>query len=209
VFVAELDQGVRLAPHVVERNPGAKDDSPCAYVGYQWSEKPESRYPDGDFSASNNPLLHGNGQRILSKYTSRHTNKAGCIGTQEKLIEELRDEEWCVVNPPAPTTFHVYVIKLTPDVAAIARVRRLNPNSDPAMPCVYVGQTSASPEARFDQHKEGAELAARHLNRETVVKLMPEVYEHLNPSTELQSLRNERALAATLRRKGWTVLGGH
>ena len=208
-FVAELNQEVSSEPFVVKRNPAAKDESPCAYVGYLWNEKPESRYPDGDFSSSNNPMLDGNGRRVLTEYTSRHTHKVGCLRTQEKLIEELRDEGWSVVNPPAPETFHVYVIKLTTDVAEIARVQRSNPDRDPALPCVYVGQTSTSPETRLAQHTEGGALAARHLNGDTVVKLLSEIYGHLNPSTELQSLYNERALAATLRRKGWTVLGGH
>lgn len=82
---------------------------------------------------------------------------------------------------------------------------------DPARrePCgLYVGQTSRDPDWRFDQHKAG--YKASGAVRRFGVRLLPELYEHLNPMRQWESLELEAGLAAELTAAGvpW-VEGGH
>ncbi len=86
-------------------------------------------------------------------------------------------------------------------------MQHLNPRRDPRKKCVYVGQTSKTPEERFQEHLNG--IRASRYVRGYRVRLLPRLYEELNPMTELESLRMERNLASKLRREGYTVLGGH
>jgi predicted GIY-YIG superfamily endonuclease len=73
---------------------------------------------------------------------------------------------------------------------------------------LYVGQTARDPDWRFDQHKAGyrASGAVKRLG----VRLLPELFEHLNPMARWESLEIEEALADSLRAAGvpW-VEGGH
>ena len=73
---------------------------------------------------------------------------------------------------------------------------------------LYVGQTSLDPDLRFDQHKAGykASKAVRRFG----VRLMPGLYEHLNPLCGWEALDLEAALAEAFRAAGisW-VEGGH
>jgi len=73
---------------------------------------------------------------------------------------------------------------------------------------LYIGQTSRDPDWRFDQHKSGykASSPARRFG----VCLLPELYEHLNPMQQWESLEVEAALADIFREVGilW-IEGGH
>ena len=77
--------------------------------------------------------------------------------------------------------FHhnVYVILLDPKVARHPTILRINPKRDPAKPCVYVGMSGLPPEHRFENHKHGYKAA--WVVEKYGVRLMPELYEHLNP----------------------------
>ena len=46
---------------------------------------------------------------------------------------------------------NVYVVELSPEVLQHARFRKANPDYDAVKPCVYVGMTGLSPEARLDR----------------------------------------------------------
>src|SRR5881394_2765559 len=74
---------------------------------------------------------------------------------------------------------HVYVVLLDPVVCKIRKVRAENPKRDPKKPCVYVGMTGLTPEERFANHKAGIKDAS--LVRGYGIRLLPELYEHLNP----------------------------
>ncbi|MGI8435905.1 MAG: hypothetical protein ACR2NX_03240 [Chthoniobacterales bacterium] len=102
---------------------------------------------------------------------------------------------------------HVYVILLEPAVARHPAVQRANPKRDPAKPCVYVGMSGLPPEHRFENHKHGykAAWAAEKYG----VRLLPELYQHLNPMPHDAALQMEMDLAEDLRREGYTVTGGH
>jgi len=108
---------------------------------------------------------------------------------------------------PASHHHHVYVVLLDPAVGRLRRVRAGNPHRDPAKPCVYVGMTGLTPEERFANHKSGikdAPLVQRH-----GIRLLPELYAHLNPMPFEAAARMEVDLAEDLRREGYTVTGGH
>ena len=108
---------------------------------------------------------------------------------------------------PPEQHHNVYVVLLDPAAGKIRKVRGENPNRNPAMPCVYVGMTGLSPEERFQNHKSGIK-AASLVNR-FGVRLMRELYEHLNPMPFEAAAQMEKDLAEDLRRGGYTVTGGH
>ncbi len=102
---------------------------------------------------------------------------------------------------------HVYVVLLDPAVGRIQRVRAENPQRDPDKPCVYVGMTGLTPEERFANHKAGIKAAG--VVKRYGLRLLPELYEHLNPMPYEAAVEMERDLAEDLRRAGYTVTGGH
>jgi hypothetical protein len=104
--------------------------------------------------------------------------------------------------------FHhnVYVILLEPAVAEHPSVLRLNPNRDPAKPCIYVGMTGLAVEQRFQNHMRGRKSA--WIVERYGIRLLPELYEYLNPMPFEAAAQMEKDLAADLRAAGYTVTGG-
>jgi hypothetical protein len=100
----------------------------------------------------------------------------------------------------------VYVILLSARALKESSILRLNPKRDPAKPCVYVGMTGLPVDHRFENHKNGYK-AARFV-REYGVRLMPELYAHLNPMPFEAAAQMEKDLAEDLRNEGYTVTGG-
>ncbi len=110
-------------------------------------------------------------------------------------------------NPEPAHHHHVYVVLLALAAARLRAVRSANPNRDPKKPCVYVGMTGLTPEERFTNHKQGLKAAA--LVKRHGLRLLPELYAHLNPMPFEAAARMEQDLAEDLRREGYTVTGGH
>ncbi|HEU0208727.1 MAG TPA: hypothetical protein VFQ78_07085 [Candidatus Udaeobacter sp.] len=106
-------------------------------------------------------------------------------------------------------SFHhnVYVILLKDSVTKHGSILRLNPKRDPLKPCVYVGMTGIPVDYRFENHKNGYKSA--WVVRKYGVRLMPELYEHLNPMPFEGAVQMEAELAEDLRVAGFTVAGGH
>ena len=104
--------------------------------------------------------------------------------------------------------FHhnVYVIQLSDAALKESSILRLNPKRDRAKPCVYVGMTGLPVDHRFENHKNGYK-AARFVTKYGV-RLMPELYEHLNPMPFEAAAQMEKDLAEDLRNEGYTVTGG-
>ena len=102
---------------------------------------------------------------------------------------------------------NVYVVLLDPAVAKFQRVRADNPDRDPGKPCLYVGMTGLTPEARLANHKAGIKAAS--LVERFGIRLLPELYAHLNPMPFDAAAQMELDLAEDLRRAGYTVTGGH
>jgi len=88
---------------------------------------------------------------------------------------------------------HVYVVYLR------------NPKGD-GKAGYYVGMTGLTPEARFENHKRGYKAASAV--RRFGERLVPKLYEHLNPMTYAEAAAMERQLAEELREKGFAVFGG-
>ncbi len=109
---------------------------------------------------------------------------------------------------PREDEFHhsVYVILLRQAVLEERGVLRLNPKRDAAKPCLYVGMTGLPVDHRFENHKNGYK-AARVVEKHGV-RLMPELYEHLNPMPFEAAAQMEKDLAEDLRAAGYTVTGG-
>ena len=71
----------------------------------------------------------------------------------------------------------------------------------------YVGLTGLSPKRRFQNHKQGIK-SARVVKR-CGERLVPRLYEHLNPMPYLRAKEMEVFLAESLRKRGYLVYGGH
>ena len=71
----------------------------------------------------------------------------------------------------------------------------------------YVGMTGLTPEARLANHLGG--IKAARVVTKYGVRLVPTLYEHLNPMTYQDALRIEGELAESLRKRGFQVFGGH
>jgi len=107
-----------------------------------------------------------------------------------------------------PADHHsVYVVLLDSAVGKIRKVRAANPDHDRKQPCVYVGMTGLPPEERFANHKAGIKDA--WVVKRYGIRLLPELYQHLNPMPFAAATQMEVDLAEDLRRAGYTVTGGH
>jgi hypothetical protein len=109
---------------------------------------------------------------------------------------------------PQPEQHHnVYVVLLDPAVGKNRKVRAVNPKRNSKKPCVYVGMTGLSPEERFANHKAGIKSA--WVVTRYGLRLLPELYAHLNPMPFDAAVQMEMDLAEDLRCEGYTVTGGH
>jgi hypothetical protein len=71
----------------------------------------------------------------------------------------------------------------------------------------YVGMTGLTPEERFQNHKAGYKAAG--VVRRFGERLVPRLYAHLNPMPYAKAQKMEVMLADSLRKRGFTVYGGH
>src|SRR5713226_8804064 len=71
----------------------------------------------------------------------------------------------------------------------------------------YVGMTGLTPEQRFQNHKKGIKAAG--VVRRFGERLVPRLYEHLNPMPYGKAKEMEVMLAESLRKRGFVVYGGH
>jgi predicted GIY-YIG superfamily endonuclease len=81
-----------------------------------------------------------------------------------------------------------------------------NPNGD-GKAGYYVGMTGLSPEKRFENHKNG--IKAARVVKKYGVRLVPKLYEHLNPMPYGKAKEIETVLAEQLRKRGFIIFGGH
>jgi hypothetical protein len=100
---------------------------------------------------------------------------------------------------------NVYVVLLDAAVGKMRKVRLINPKRDPKKPCVYVGLTGLAPEERFANHKQ--RIKSSGFVKRYGIRLMPELYEHLNPMPYEAAAQMEKDLTEDLRRRGIRWLG--
>ena len=98
---------------------------------------------------------------------------------------------------------HVYVVELSKDVLYEAKFVNSNPGYVTGKPCVYVGMTGLDPDVRFDNHKAGIR-ANKYVTRYGL-RLMTELFEHLNPMTYGDAQYMEVDLGIRLRVQGFGV----
>ena len=98
---------------------------------------------------------------------------------------------------------HVYVVLLDARVMKHRPFVDQNPNLAPDTVCLYVGMTGIAPEERFAHHKAG--YKANGYVQRYGVRLLPELYAHLNPMTYDDALATEARLADELRSAGYAV----
>ena len=112
------------------------------------------------------------------------------------------------VRSAAAETFHhnVYVVLLSAAALRDPAVQRLNPRRDPAKPSLYVGMTGLPVDHRFENHRNGYK-SSRYV-RKYGVRLMPELFAHLNPMPYDAAIEMEKGLAEDLRAEGYAVVGG-
>lgn len=132
---------------------------------------------------------------------SGRNGPGGAVGTRKSLDQQARDvadaERSSARRRKAagPRDHHnVYVVYLK------------NPKGD-GRAGYYVGMTGLTPERRFANHKAGIKSAG--VVRRFGVRLVPSLYEHLNPMPYDKAVAMEIALADSLRRRGFVVFGGH
>jgi len=137
--------------------------------------------------------------------TRRRPVIAGAFNARSQWTRQLMN----MVPVPDAESFHhsVYVILLDPAVLKHPSIERLNPSHDPSKPCVYVGMTGLPVDHRFENHKAGYKSA--WVVEKYGIRLMPEIYEHLNPIPFEAAVQMETDLADELRAAGYTVTGGH
>ncbi|HEY4284502.1 MAG TPA: hypothetical protein VGM62_15675 [Chthoniobacterales bacterium] len=100
----------------------------------------------------------------------------------------------------------VYVILLDDGVRRQRGIARLNPRRDSSKPCVYVGMTGLPIDHRFENHRNGYKSA--RVVEKYGLRLLPELYEHLNPMPFEAAAQMEKDLAEDLRAEGYFVFGG-
>jgi hypothetical protein len=120
---------------------------------------------------------------------------------KRRTFRQIRSKADC------PDHHNVYVVLLDPAAGKLRKVRAGNPTRDSEKPCVYVGMTGLTPEERFANHKSGIKDAP--MVKRYGIRLLPELYAHLNPMPFEAAAQMEMDLAEDLRRAGCTVTGGH
>ncbi len=98
---------------------------------------------------------------------------------------------------------NVYVIELDIGVLYEHKFKKANPDYVIGMPCVYVGMTGHDPDTRFDQHKAG--IKYNKYAMKYGIRLMPEIYEKLNPMPYCDDQYMEVDLAIRLQKLGYGV----
>jgi hypothetical protein len=99
--------------------------------------------------------------------------------------------------------YSIYVIELDKSVLRERKFLEANPGYVEGKPCVYVGMTVRTPEARFAQHKCGYKAA--RFARRYGIRLKPRHYRLHNPMTREEARFMEVEKARRLRNRGYGV----
>ncbi|RPI00907.1 MAG: hypothetical protein EHM64_16515 [Ignavibacteriae bacterium] len=102
-----------------------------------------------------------------------------------------------------PYHHNVYVVELDPSVRDNLRFVKANPNCSTKLPCLYIGLTGLTPEERFARHKAGVQDS--YIVKRYGLRLLPEMYEYLNPMPYEAAAEMEVELAEDLRAAGHGV----
>jgi hypothetical protein len=119
----------------------------------------------------------------------------------------MRRRKWRRLRSSEREFHHnVYVVLLSKAALKDWAILQRNPERDPGKPAIYVGMTGLPVDHRFENHKNGYKSA--RLVRKYGVRLLPEMYEYLNPMPYEHAVQMEKDLADDLRTQGYAVVGG-
>lgn len=97
----------------------------------------------------------------------------------------------------------IYVLELSPDVAADPAFAIANPHYVFGMPCCYVGSSSLTATQRFHGHLVGHN--ASRIAHQYAIKLRFDLMPEQKPAPRERALREEKRLARALRLKGFGI----
>ena len=209
VYAVELQAEGEALGRIRKRSPQWDGQKPPIYINLS-SKDPKTRFAN-NFRATRQKYVKKYGIRLRPDIL----NESGLTKEEayRKLTEfnhSLREQGYGLLNSKPRRTHRVYVIDLDPAVRERREVRKCNPNYNPDMPCVYVGQTGLSLKKRRAQHRNGVNAGRGYVTKYGFGRLfLKELFKDLNPCLPEDSLKHERELAARLRAEGYTVTGGH
>jgi predicted GIY-YIG superfamily endonuclease len=206
IYVVALEPEVMSTRKFAEKNPGYRSGQPCYLIDV--TDLPvDLRFDQHMHGIKDNAFVRMYGRALRPDFTADFApSQFGVAVEKEAEFARSLRGEGCGVWAPvldAPATSSVYVIRLDEAVLKNRRFRATNPAYVKGSPCVYVGATGTSPEARFANHKAG--YKANYYARAYGEGLMPELFRHLNPMTYQRALATEIALAGELRAEGFAV----
>lgn len=195
VLVVELDDGF---------GPRRRPDRPNVFVGITTRE-PAAQFERVRSGSKRHRAIRDHGIRLREDLSRSYppTTEADARRQKRKLVEKLMRKGYTVNGDTRVWT--LYVIELDDAVG---------PRADPALPWVYVGETSLTPEERFEQHMNKATNKNGPLYSRVVanhgVKLRPDLYEHEPPRYTSQDAKvAEALLGERLAAEGYSVTGAH
>jgi len=206
IYVVGLEPEVMSTRKFAEKNPGYRAGQPCYFVDAT-DLAADLRFDQHMHGIRDNAFVRMYGTALRPDFTvDLPPSPFGVAVEQEAGFGRSLRGEGCGVWAPvldAPATSNVYVIRLDAAVLKNRRFRAANPGYVKGSPCVYVGATGTSPEARFANHKSGHK--ANWYAQTYGENLLPDLFAHLNPMTQQRALATEIALADDLRHEGFAV----
>ena len=130
-----------------------------------------------------------------------HSDCSDWLLTRANIEYELAQAQQDAIDrSQSEGKFQVYVIEFEGKL----------PKASPSQRCVYVGETSKTPELRFEQHKNPESFLSNSDVLKYACNLNPSLYRALpRPRTRRESRALEAKTAELLRRTGFFVIGGH
>jgi hypothetical protein len=221
---------VRMRPEAAQEadfqklNPYARSDGECYFICLTQSRSYNltnimRRGSPWKVPKRGRDLIRDFGIAVDADRRSKCSTEWEALDREDALIDELRRGGNYVLSHPRGTNHRIYVIELRPAVVEVSGVLKENPDRDLAKPHVYVGMTSLTREARFQQHiserptadpgkRKKHDLSTKY-TRDYAIRLAPELNPMPETMTKLQAFRAEAEVARSLREQQFTVTGGH
>ena len=98
VYVIELDRAVMQIRAFRERNPDARADKPCVYVGSTWLE-PQKRFEQHKAGVKSNRFARKFGVKLrerLMKHLQSYETRALAMAAEKRCAERLRRRGYAV-----------------------------------------------------------------------------------------------------------------
>jgi hypothetical protein len=158
IYVVALEAEVMSTRKFVEKNPGYRPGQPCYFVDV--TDLPvDLRFDQHMLGIKDNAFVRMYGRALRPDFTVDFPPSPFGVAVEKEaeFAHSLRGEGCGVWAPvlDAPENSNVYVIWLDAAVLKNHRFRAANPGYVEGSPCVYVGATGTSPEARLANHKAG------------------------------------------------------